>query len=46
MHEKGKEELLNSLRENDEAEKTWINTAINPTEAIELINHYEEIRKT
>ena len=48
MHEKVKEELLNSLRENDENEVTEINTAniTDPIEAIELINRYEEIIKT
>ena len=42
-----KEELLNSLRENDEdEEETEMKTANNPTETIELINHYEEIIRT
>ena len=47
-HEKVKEELLNSLRENDEVEETQINivNVIGPREATELINHYEEIIKT
>ena len=39
-NENVKEELLNSLREAE------INTANNSTEAIEVINHYEEITKT
>ena len=38
-----KKELLNSLRENDEDEETEMKTANNPTETIELINHYKEI---
>ena len=43
-----KEELLNSLRENDEAEKAEINTAniTDLIERIELIKHYEEITQT
>ena len=40
-NEKVKKELLSSLRENDE-----MNTASTQTEAIELINYYEEIIKT
>ena len=39
-NENVKEELLNSLREAE------INTANNSTEAIEVMNHYEEIIKT
>ena len=40
-----KEELLNYLRKNDEAEKAEINTAniTDLIERIELIKHYEEI---
>ena len=38
-----KKELLNSLREKYEDEETQINTVNNPTKAIEIINHYEEI---
>ena len=45
-NKKVKEEPLNSLRETNEAEETEINPTINLTEAIELINHYEEIIKT
>ena len=41
-----KEELLKSLRENDEDEETEMKTANNPTKTIELINHYEEIIRT
>lgn len=43
-----KEELLNSLRKNDEAEKAEINTAniTDLIERIELIKHYEEITQT
>ena len=42
-NEKEKEELLKLLRENDEDEETEMNTGNNPTEAIELINHYAEM---
>ena len=47
-HEKVKKELPNSLRENDEAEETEINTTniTDLIEAIEVINHYEKIIKT
>ena len=47
-HEMIKEELLNSLRQNDQAEETEINAAniTDPIEVIELINRYEEIIKT
>ena len=46
MHKKLNRELLNSLRENDKAEKTEIKKAkiTNMREAIELINCYEEIK--
>ena len=37
---------LNSLRENDEDEKTEMNIANNVKEAIGQINHYEEIKRT
>ena len=42
-NKKLKEDLLNSLRENDEDEETELETANNATEVRELINHYEEI---
>ena len=42
-NKKLKEDLLNSLRENDEDEETELETVNNATEARELINHYEEI---
>ena len=47
-HEKMKEELLNSLKYNDEAEETKINIAhvIDPKEGMELINIYEGIIKS
>ena len=43
-----KEELLNSLKENDTVEELEFNTTsiIDPREAITIINHYEEIIKT
>ena len=44
--QKVKEELLNFLGENDDNEETEMNTANNSTEAIKLINHYEEIIST
>ena len=37
---------LNSLRQNDEDEKTEMNIANNLTETIDQINHYEEIKRT
>ena len=45
-NENRKEELLNSLGKNVEDEETEMETANNPTEAIELISHYEEIIRT
>ena len=41
-----KEELFKSLREKDEDEDKEINAVNNPTEATELINHFEKIIKT
>ena len=48
IHEKVKEEFLNSLRENDQVEEQGINIAnmIEQGEAITIINWYEEKIKT
>ena len=45
-NENVKEELLDSLREKEEDEETKINTVNNATEALEQINHYEEMIRT
>ena len=48
MDETVTQELLSSLKENNEVEETAINIVkmIDPKEAIELINCYEEIIRT
>ena len=45
-HETTKEELLTSSRENDTEIEFNMTRITNPREAINVINHYEEIMKT